>query len=838
MKQSISLFIILIVILSSIPVQAADLYVVAVFDLKPETGVSEQTAQTLSNLLRKDLAATHKMVVMDRNDMEGLLKEQGRNLDECSEEGCAVELGQMLDTDKILVGNVSLLGGRYMLYAKMVDIESGAMIFAKNVQGSNDESELVTYVTQLAEQIAGEILLTGKVLEINENEVLVDLGGDVGIQNGATLIVDRQGSAISDPETGELRGYNWDEIARLQVIGSTGASISRCQIVSSMKDILPSDRVREYAFGGVVEQRGDVIFTMEPGDVDVVINGSPSGTVPISESGRMKMKFSAGSYSFIFSRSGKQNWSKDVVVKAGGTVEVPVEFIAGKSEKVQVSGYGILVVRSEPTGATIRIDGVERGMTTLQVKQIAAGTHTIEINKALYKPYRETLTVESDDILNVEAELEPDFGKLSIASNPSGAMVYIDGQQKGLTPHNVERYQSGEYDLKVIKQLFHEHNQKFTVDAGGSTPISVNLKPAFGSLKITSNPSGARVIVDEQNWGMTPIQRDTILSGRHTVVLKMDLFNDYEEIVMIQDGKLTQLDAVLKKDFGTLDISSTPKGADIFFKGQRGKVGTTPTIKKMKQGVYTIQIQKDDYESFEQSVNLSIGDTKVIAPNLVRKTGRLVIFTEPPDAEVYLGTEHLGKSPQIVKQHPTGTYELVMKLPEYADHHESIVITHKQETNIDVTLSKTAYLAKQKVKRQAILMSLILPGSGQLRSRQAIRGIVYIAAFVGTAYMTYDNLGKFNDSNDEYDAAKAIYDDASDQHIITNAITQMRTSQSDMTDFDQQHKLFFFAAGGIWAWNVIDALIWGGGKAETFASKDSPIKLVVTPNRVGVTINF
>lgn len=248
-----------------------------------------------------------------------------------------------------------------MLYAKMVDIESGAMMFAKNVQGTKDEGELISYVTQLADQISGEIKLTGKVLEIKENEVLVDLGSDVGIRNGGTLIVDRQGNAIRDPETGELISYNWDEIARLQVIGSAGTSISRCQIVSSKKTITPSDRVREYAFGGVVEQRGDVVFLMESGDVDVVINGTPSGTIPVSENGRLKMKFSAGSYSFTFSRIGMQNWSSDIVVKAGETIEVPVEFVTGQSEQVvEVSGYGILVVRSKLTGATIRIDGVER----------------------------------------------------------------------------------------------------------------------------------------------------------------------------------------------------------------------------------------------------------------------------------------------------------------------------------------------------------------------------------------------------------------------------------------------------------------------------------------------
>ena len=163
---------------------------------------------------------------------------------------------------------------------------------------------------------------------------------------------------------------------------------------------------------------------------------------------------------------------------------------------------------------------------------------------------------------------------------------------------------------------------------------------------------------------------------------------------------------------------------------------------------------------------------------------------------------------------------------------------HKEETKVEVKLSKTAYLAKQKIKRQAVLMSLVLPGSGQLKSKQPFRGIVYMAAFAGAAYMSYDNLSQFNDAQSEYDAAKAIYYDSTDQPIIDGAFSRMQTAQTDMSDFDQQHKLFLYAAGGIWAWNVVDAMIWGGGKAETVACKDSPIKLVASPNSVGIAIQF
>ncbi len=158
----------------------------------------------------------------------------------------------------------------------------------------------------------------------------------------------------------------------------------------------------------------------------------------------------------------------------------------------------------------------------------------------------------------------------------------------------------------------------------------------------------------------------------------------------------------------------------------------------------------------------------------------------------------------------------------------------------DYILNVTTYIDQQKRKRKAVLMSLFLPGSGQLKSHQTVRGIVYMAAFVGTAYMSYDNLGKFNDAQSEYDAASEIYNApfAQSQPIIDEAFNRMQTAQWDMTDYDIAHQQFLLTSGLIWAWNVIDAMIWGGGKAETHAFNDSPIQIVALPNRVTVAIQF
>ena len=43
------------------------------------------------------------------------------------------------------------------------------------------------------------------------------------------------------------------------------------------------------------------------------------------------------------------------------------------------------------------------------------------------------------------------------------------------------------------------------------------LRPAFGSVTVTSTPSGALVFLDEKQVGQTPLTLDHIASGSHSL---------------------------------------------------------------------------------------------------------------------------------------------------------------------------------------------------------------------------------------------------------------------------------------------------------------------------------
>ncbi len=125
---------------------AADAYAaesmrVAVMDLRP-VSVSYETTKVISSMLRIQIIDSGKFTVVEREQMDMILKEQGLQMTGCTDAACAVEIGKMISARKILVGEVSKLGKAYIISCRIVDVEKGVAEFATQETSESDD-ELV-----------------------------------------------------------------------------------------------------------------------------------------------------------------------------------------------------------------------------------------------------------------------------------------------------------------------------------------------------------------------------------------------------------------------------------------------------------------------------------------------------------------------------------------------------------------------------------------------------------------------------------------------------------------------------------------------------------------------
>ena len=109
-KKLLILFIIISAfIVFSGPVFPKEKMRVAIVELRAE-GVPKKTAKIATNMLRTDMINLDKFVVIERSQMDSIMREQGFQRSGCTDQECAVQLGRILSAKKIMIGEVSSIG--------------------------------------------------------------------------------------------------------------------------------------------------------------------------------------------------------------------------------------------------------------------------------------------------------------------------------------------------------------------------------------------------------------------------------------------------------------------------------------------------------------------------------------------------------------------------------------------------------------------------------------------------------------------------------------------------------------------------------------------------------
>jgi len=128
---------------------------IAILDLKP-TKVPATTAKAVSDLLRTRLIDEGLFTVVERNQMDDILKEQGFQQTGCTDASCAVQIGKLLSANKMLIGEVSRLGSAIMLTCRIVDVEKGVAEYATQEKAATEDT-LDTAVAAMVKKLTRRI---------------------------------------------------------------------------------------------------------------------------------------------------------------------------------------------------------------------------------------------------------------------------------------------------------------------------------------------------------------------------------------------------------------------------------------------------------------------------------------------------------------------------------------------------------------------------------------------------------------------------------------------------------------------------------------------------------
>jgi hypothetical protein len=228
-------------------------------------------------------------------------------------------------------------------------------------------------------------------------------------------------------------------------------------------------------------------------------------------------------------------WRSTITVEANKQTKVRAEIAP-----LLHGGVGVVRVLSDAQGARAFLDGIDMGPVPVDIKDIKAGEHIIEVKAPGYQTGEKKVTVRAgqSEIVKFDLNTSNDQGTIKIVSTVPEAEVFIDGAAVGKVPQE-RRIAVGEHPVVVRLPGFKEFQQKVLIEAGKTITVSADLK-AVGRLRILSTPVGAQVVINGIPVGQTPFDSEVEV-GESVVRLEYPGFQALEQTVSVEGGKTQTL---------------------------------------------------------------------------------------------------------------------------------------------------------------------------------------------------------------------------------------------------------------------------------------------------------
>jgi len=288
-----------------------------------------------------------------------------------------------------------------------------------------------------------------------------------------------------------------------------------------------------------------------------------------------------------------------------------------------------VLIESNPPGAQVWVDSVLRGLTPVSVV-LEPGPHKLFLQKTGYQDYNVSIYYPSPTALgtfilkpltttpiNMSGTPEPvPHTNLSIDSTPTGAQIWVDSVDKGLTPisMNVTR---GVHSILLKKTGYDDYNTSVNCQENSVSwtyPLVKIPEAPRGTLTdiwIRSIPPVAQVLLDSRNFGYTPTNV-SIEPGQHNIQLQKTGFKNYAGIFTFAPGQSWTF--VLDPENSTassartggvdsiVEIYSVPSGAQVLM--DQWDCGSTPVNIVTSIGPHSILLRKAGFEDYIENVSI------------------------------------------------------------------------------------------------------------------------------------------------------------------------------------------------------------------------------------------
>jgi hypothetical protein len=343
-----------------------------------------------------------------------------------------------------------------------------------------------------------------------------------------------------------------------------------------------------------------------------------------------------------------------------------------------------LMITTDPLGGSVLLDRMDMGVTTpLNITDLDAGIHTLDISLDGYEPVYRTVDLVNDthiDVVLVTVEKESTIengntadtspcGGLFVDSYPEWATIKVDGRvANGVTPYVITGLKTGAHTVQVSKEgiVYTVSKRQVTVNNGTISIVRFNNEPTIlRSISFASDVyRGDSCTVNGMSPAIRIPQKITVegtgafITVRHNASYRAWQISDY-----LPNGETM---ALLPSDmtFATVMITSDPVDSDIFMDGFLTGLKTPALVANISSGQHRVAISRMGYVPQDQV--FTVVDDPARETDLTIHLemepfmhGSLTVTSSPPDAKIFIdGSDTRQRTPYTFTFLSAGSYEL------------------------------------------------------------------------------------------------------------------------------------------------------------------------------------
>lgn len=211
-------------------------------------------------------------------------------------------------------------------------------------------------------------------------------------------------------------------------------------------------------------------------------------------------------------------------------------------------------------------------------------------------------------------------------------------------------------------------------------------------VRIESSPAGATVYLDDKAHGAVGTAPVTLqlVKGPYRVLLELAGHRSTDQIVTVDKAQafLFHLEKAARP--AVIDIrpsgDESARGAGIFVDG--AVLGTVPNRIELAAGSHLVEVKREGYQDFRDTLQLAEGETRtlavVLAPRV--KPGSILVGTDVSGAEVWVDGQRRDQTPALVDGLTAGAHAVEVHKEGLPPWRQVVVVAAGQQTKVVASL--------------------------------------------------------------------------------------------------------------------------------------------------------